>query len=146
MSFRKYDANGEYIRKRMGPHEFEETKTEQSHKEEVNINNIVARYAGKEELIAKVASLTEFVYDDVTNNDFQEMMNQMIHARDTFSNVPSQIRKQFNNDPAAFMDFVLDKNNSDQLIEWGLKKAPEVVQPIEVAVVNPETPPDPPVG
>jgi len=118
----------------------EEIRVEQSHKDEVNINNIVKR-AGGMELIAKVNALTQFEYDDVTGNDFQESMNAIIKARDTFDQVPSAIRKQFDNDPAKFMDFVHNPVNSDSLIEMGLKKAPEVIPPIEVVVKNPETPP-----
>jgi len=120
--------------------EGEEIRVEQSHKDEVNINNIVKR-AGGMELIAKVNALTQFEYDDVTGNDFQESMNAIIKARDTFDQVPSEIRKQFDNDPAKFMDFVHNPDNSDALIEMGLKKAPEVISPIEVVVTNPETPP-----
>jgi len=118
----------------------EEIRVEQSHKDEVNINKIVKR-AGGMELIAKVNALTQFQYDDVTGNDFQESMNAIIKARDTFDQVPSDIRKQFDNDPAKFMDFVHNPENSDQLIQMGLKKEPEVISPIEVVVTNPETPP-----
>jgi phage internal scaffolding protein len=139
--FRKYDVNGNQLGLDKGAHEFEESRTEQSHQAEVDINNIVKR-AGNMELIAKVSQLQEFVYDDVTNNDFQENMNAMIRARDTFSAVPSDIRKQFDNDPAKFMDFVRDPQNKDALVEMGLANAPVVVEPVEVVVTNPvETPP-----
>jgi len=121
--------------------EGEEVRVEQSHKDEVNINNIVKR-AGGMELVAKVAALQEFQYDDVTGNDFQESMNALIKARDTFQNVPKEIRKRFDNDPARFMDFVHNPDNRDELINMGLMNAPEVVTPVEVVVTNPpETPP-----
>jgi DNA-binding ferritin-like protein (Dps family) len=140
MSFRKYDIEGNQLGLDVGGHVFEETKTEQSHKEEVDINNIVAKHGA--DLVKQVSDLSKFVWDDVTNNDFQEMMNQMIKAKETFADVPKEIRRQFGNDPAAFMDFVLDTNNSDQLIAWGLKNAPEPPpETIQVSVVNPpETP------
>ena len=89
MSFYKYDIDGNITRKRVlcVTPEDEEVRVEQSHKAEVDINNIVKR-AGNMELIAKVSALQQFTYDDVTNNDFQETMNAIIKARDTFDMVP----------------------------------------------------------
>ena len=69
--------------------EGEIVRVEQSHKDEVNINNIVRSHGA--DLVMKVAALTEFRFDDVTSNDFQENMNAIIKARDTFANVPSDI-------------------------------------------------------
>lgn len=142
MSFTKI-RDGVQVRNRVTLDTGTETIVEQSHKAEVDINNIVKR-AGNAELIAKVSQMQNFVYDDVTNNDFQEMMNQMIKAKESFSSVPSELRKKFGNDAAAFMDFVHDKDNEQQLIDWGLANPPEPpVAPIEVAVVSsPETPPE----
>jgi phage internal scaffolding protein len=135
MTFRKFDSDGNQLGIDKGDHVFEESKTEQSHKSEVDINNIVKR-AGASELIAKVNALQDWKYDDVTNNDFQEAMNAIIRARDTFSSVPSEIRKRFDNDPAAFMDFVRNPDNQSELVEMGLATAPVETGPIEVVVTN----------
>jgi len=141
MSFYKTNQNGEIIRKRvqLTIPEDEEIRVEQSHKDEVNINNIVKRHGM--DLIAKTAALQQFTYDDNPNNDFQETMNMILKAQDSFSSVPSEIRRQFDNNPAKFMDFIHNGDNQQQLIDWGLAKAPEKTQPIEVVVTNPETPP-----
>jgi phage internal scaffolding protein len=145
MAFRKYDQDGSQLGLDKGEHVFEDSRTEQAHKTEVDINNIVKR-AGNMELIAKVNALQNFVFDDVTNNDFQESMNAIIKAKETFSSVPSGIRRQFDNDPAKFMDFVRDPSNADKLVEMGLANKPEVAEPIQVVVTNPvETPPGDPV-
>jgi len=142
MSFYKTNDKGELIRKRvqLSIPEDEVIRVEQSHKDEVNINNIVKRHGM--DLIAKTAALQQFTYDDNPNNDFQETMNMILKAEKSFSSVPSEIRKQFDNDPAKFMDFIHNGDNQQQLIDWGLAKAPETPQPIEVVVINqPETPP-----
>lgn len=120
----------------------EEIRVEQSHVREVDINNIVRKHAGNMELITKISNLSNWRYDDVTGNDFQESMHIMMKARDSFMDVPSDIRKKFGNDPAAFMDFVQNKDNKKQLVEWGLANPPEApMAPIEVNVVSsPETP------
>jgi len=140
--FRKYDIDGNQIGLDKGGHVFEETKTEQSHKSEVDINNIVARHGT--ELIAKIASLQKFTYDDVTGNDFQESLNAIIKAKESFSLVPSEIRKHFDNDAAKFMDYIHNPDNKDQLVSWGLMEPEQVIQPMHVIVDTPpsvETPP-----
>jgi DNA-binding ferritin-like protein (Dps family) len=121
----------------------EEIRVEQSHKDEVNINKIVARHGI--DLLQNVAALQKWEYDDVSGNDFQEAMNALIKARDTFDKVPNKIRKHFDHDAAKFMDFVRNPENVEQLREWGLAKPPEVVVPQQVEIVNPppvETPPE----
>ena len=150
MSFRKYDGEGKHIHNpvytdcQAAVEAGEEIRVEQYHKNEVDINNIVRRHGA--DLIGKVAALQQWRYDDVTGNDFQESMNALIKARDTFADVPSDIRKQFDNDPAKFMDFVYNPDNKDKLVEMGLAHAEPVVEPIEVVVANPvETPPVEPV-
>lgn len=133
--FVRYDASGNQIRHRYVLDCSECVPiTEQSHKAEVDINNIVKRHGM--DLIQKVARLQEWTYDDVAGNDFQESMNAIIKARDTFAAVPSEIRKQFDNDPAKFMDFVHNPENQENLVQMGLAIAPEVIQPIDVNVVT----------
>lgn len=139
--FRKYDTDGNQLGIDKGAHVFEESKTEQHHAPEVDINNIVKR-AGGMELIAKVNALQNYVFDDVTNNDFQESMNQILKAKESFESVPSKIRREFDNDPVKFLDYIHDPKNHEQLMDWGLMNRPVEEKPIEVIVTNPpETPP-----
>lgn len=144
--FRRYDDKGKPIKKKVqidcqaAIAAGEKHLVEQSHKDEVDINNIVRKYNA--DMISKINQMTEWRFDDVTTNDFQEMMNQMIKARDTFGQIPKEIRHRFKNDPAAFMDFCMNPENKQELIDLGLANPPEVVEPVQVAVVSsPETPP-----
>lgn len=52
--------------------------------------------------------------------DFQRSMNIVTSATQMFETVPSQIRKKFGNDPAAFLDFVQNPENYDSIKEMGL--------------------------
>jgi len=147
MSFYKRNSKAEIIRNRQQfkTPDDEIVRVEQSHKDEVNINNIVKRHGM--DLIAKTAQLQQFTYDDNPNNDFQETMNAILQAEKSFSSIPSDIRKKFDNDPAQFLDFIHNNDNQQQLVDWGLANAPEKVSPVEVIVTNSETPPDtPPVA
>ena len=120
----------------------EDILVEQSHKDEVDINKIIKRHGI--DLINKTAALQAptMQFDDVTGNDFQEAMNIILKAEGTFNSLPSELRKQFDNSPAQYLDFVQNPANSDQLIEMGLQNAPEPApEPVQVVVTNPETPP-----
>lgn len=147
MPFRKYNEKGEYIRNRVtldcqkAIEDGEIVRVEQAHKDEVNINNIVKRHGM--DLIAKTASLMPLQYwDGDPTNDFQEAMNKIAQGTQTFESLPSQIRKEFNNDPAKYMDYVFNPENKEKLIERGWMNAPEPPpEPVQVVVTNPETPP-----
>lgn len=152
MSWYKTDDTGEVIRKKSiidCQKAIEEGRekilVEQSHKDEVDINNIVARHGADN--VAAISQLQNWAFDDVVGNDFQESMNAIIKARDTFEQVPSRIRKEFDNDPAKFLDFVRNPDNQEQLYDWGLAQRPPVVEPILVEMATPppetttETPP-----
>ena len=113
----------------------EECVTEQSHEPDCNINNIVRKHGM--DLIAQTAQLQNFTYDDNPNNDFQETMNAILKAKDSFSQVPSDIRKQFDNDPAKFLDFIHNPANQTKLVEMGLANPPKVDNPVKVEITNP---------
>ncbi len=120
----------------------DEVITEQSHKKEVDINQIVKKHGV--DLIQKTAALQQFVYDDNPTNDFQETMNMIIKAQDTFESMPSALRKKFDNDPAQFMDFVHNEENKEQMFDLGLAIRPEENKPLEVVIKgNAEPEPSP---
>lgn len=142
-SFRKYYEDGTHIRNRVNV-DCSEDKilVEQSHKEEVDINNIVRRHGI--DLLQKVAALQQPQWDEVPGNDFQESMLIITKAQQTFEKLPSKIRKQFNNNPGEFLDYVQNPDNQDGLVDLGLATRKPVETPIEVKVVTepePETPP-----
>jgi hypothetical protein len=141
MGFYRIDENGKKITKKVvldcqkAVKNGEEIRVEQHHAKEVNINNIVKKHGA--DMIAKVAALQEFTFDDVTGNDFQENMNALIKAKDTFSQLPDKIRHKFKYNPAVFMDFVHNPDNKDKLVEMGLANPPPTPQqPVQVAVVS----------
>jgi len=98
------------------------TLTQQHSKDQVDINNIMKRYI-KTGVLDHVAKYKP-QYRDNNSIDYQESMNIVIKADEMFSELPAQARKQFNNDPAAFLDFVQDPANHDKLHELGLTEIP----------------------
>lgn len=142
MSFYKYDDTGKKVRYNSAVIDCSNDPviTEQSHKEEVDINNIVKRHGM--DLIAQVAAMQSplFTFDELPHNDFQEAMNIIAKAQNSFDSMPSALRKQFDNNPGKFLDFVQNPDNADKLVEMGLAQRVNPPPPVEVVVTNPVTP------
>lgn len=99
-------------------------RTRQEFEAECNINNIMRKYqkTGVLDHLIKYAP----TYGDYDAIDFQTAMDTIKAGEEMFAELPSSVRKHFDNDPAAFMDFVQDPDNLDILREMGLAKpAPE---------------------
>jgi len=102
--------------------------TEQNHKDETDINQIVRKY-NKTGLIDHLNQF-EKQYGDMTGYDYQDAMNTVAAANTMFEGLPSAIRNKFDNDPAKFINFVDDEANADKLVEMGLAK-PKVSTPVD---------------
>lgn len=102
------------------------TLAQQHTKDAVDINQIMARYI-KTGVLDHVTKYQP-QYTDNTMQDYQQSQNIIIKADLMFSELPSQVRKNFGNDPAAFLDFVSDESNHDKLAEMGLTQ-PQAERP-----------------
>lgn len=77
--------------------------TEQSHKDECDINFILRDY--QKTGFIRHAKDNPGVYDDISGQDFQDAMNIVAKANSLFNGLPSSVRKRFQNDPARFHDW-----------------------------------------
>lgn len=136
--FSRVDKNGKPYRytKAVCDCSKDEPITEQSHKKEVDINNIIKRHGM--DMIQKTAMLQQqdYMFDDIPGNDFQEAMNIVNRAQAAFDSLPSLIRKEFDNNPAMYLDFVQNPDNADRMVELGLAEKPAVQEPVQVVVTN----------
>lgn len=101
--------------------------TDQSYREESDINTIMARYQSTGELPQLNNMEGQFL--DVSEMDFQEHMNFIIQAEDMFMQLPSAVRDRFGNDPGAFLGFCSDETNRTELAKMGLL-TPEATEAI----------------
>lgn len=125
--------------------------TQQSKKDECDINRIVARY-----------NETGYFYDPLQNPatrqpmfgdfssvpDFQTAQNTIIKGREAFESLPSRIRKAFDNDPAVFLGFCNDPDSFNEAVEMGVYSTNFAVElrkylNIPAPVVDPDPVPDP---
>lgn len=100
--------------------------TEQHHKEACDIYSIIKR-ADRTGLLDHV-NATQGHYGDYTEvNEYQEALNIVIHAQDSFSALPAHIRKRFGNDPGEYIEFVTNPENLEEMQKLGLAiPAPKV--------------------
>ena len=96
----------------------EKGRTKQSHKDECDINQIMARFQ-------RTGAITHFNkfsahYEDLTGFDYTEAMQQVAEAQSMFNELPSSLRDRFQHDPANFLDFVQNPDNATEARELGL--------------------------
>lgn len=94
------------------------TATEQHHKRECDVNEIIKKY-DKQGLITHVSKF-EARYGDLQGVDFKEAMDLITGAQSKFNELPAEIRKRFRNDPGELITFMEDENNREEAIQLGL--------------------------
>lgn len=97
----------------------EPSMTEQHHKQICDINYIVRRY--RTTGFIDHVSVVQAVYGDFTSiGSYHESMNKLIDAQDAFLRLPSEVRKEFDNDPGIMLDAIQKPENYDKLLKLGL--------------------------
>jgi len=140
--------------------DYSDGRTQNAFKDETDINRIMQRYATTQ-TISHLAK-NEAFYGDFSDFDFTTSAAQLARGRQIFNSAPSEIRKEFDEDPAKFFEFVNDPDNigrldellpalakpGRQLPDLSGKTAPAVASEPEANVTNttqvdPALPPDP---
>jgi phage internal scaffolding protein len=105
--------------------------TIQSERENVNINNIVAKAKKTGVLGSGLPAQRKERYGDFSSSeDFLSQQNKIVEFKTMFDNLPSDVRNRFNNNPAQLLDFVADPENKEEAIELGLLPKPEITKQI----------------
>lgn len=103
--------------------------TVQSEKDECDVNILMERYA-KTGVITMNQAQPRFM--DVTDAPtFQEALHIVQQANDAFASLDAKIRREFDNDPVKFLEFIGDEKNHDRALELGLIEAKQA-QPKQV--------------
>ena len=96
-----------------------ESMTQQHFKEEVDVRNIIKRYDSTG-LIQHVQR-GQAQYGDFSQTvGFKEALDMVNSAKDSFMELPAELRREFKNDAGEFYTFVSDPNNNEKLVEMGL--------------------------
>ena len=111
--------------------------TKQSFKDECDINVILARYENTgmyyDPLTTRGSRAP--LFDDFTAvPDYMDAQNFVIEAGELFNELPSRIRRRFDNSPSKLLEFLSDPANGDEAISLGLVSAPApIIEPVEPA-------------
>jgi phage internal scaffolding protein len=101
--------------------EFPDGLTEQSHKQECDMHHIYKR-ALRQGIDAlndnTLVNWQESNYLGVP--DYQAAMNMIAKTDQMFDQVPAEIRRKFENDPAKFVDFMSNPDNYQAIQDMGL--------------------------
>lgn len=118
----------------------EETRTEQHHKTECDINRILAK--GVPSLRPSQMMADGRMYGDFSNAvDYQTALQKVMDAQQDFSLLPPDLRKRFRNNPAELLDFLADPSNRAEAITLGLVDDPDRQVPLPVGTTIPDAPP-----
>lgn len=132
MKFRNiYTAREE---ERVGTLNYAPSLTVQADADDCDINNIMDKYVRYGTL--PNVETREPIYADATTLpcDYLEALTIVNNAQDAFNSLPSNVRKEFNNNPSELLEFINDSNNYEKAIELGLIPKPEA--PAEPIIVN----------
>lgn len=102
--------------------------TKQAHKAECDINNILSQF--KKTGIINHISNQPPVYAELPDSlDYQASMNSLIAADTAFSNLPSVVRRFFDNSPSKLLEALADPAMTDKLTELGILNPKPTPQP-----------------
>ena len=121
----------------------EASLTEQSFKDQCDINNIVKQY--ERTGLMPHQRPNEPVYGDISDAPtFLEAQNIVVAGKEAFAALPAHVRDRFQNDPARYLAFMDNDENYDEAVKLGLvvKKASSAPDTRDEAVSkDTETPP-----
>lgn len=90
-------------------------RTKQSFKDSCDVNKILA----KAQKAGTLSHLEKYkgTYGDFSDFDFMEAQLALAKGKEIFAELPSEVRKDFGQDPARFFAFVNDPANAERLKE-----------------------------
>ncbi len=94
---------------------YEDGRTKQCHKDECDIQKIMARF----DRTGTISHLAKFegVYADFSDFDFHKQTTDLARGETIFNELPAEIRREFGQSPQEFFDFVNDPENAGKLRE-----------------------------
>lgn len=95
------------------------TRTKQAFKDKCDVNQVVKRFT-KTGLVDHVNQMKAEYGDYSDFVDYRDCVSKVFEAEAMFMELPSKVRKRFQNDPQEFFDFMMDEANFDEALEMGL--------------------------
>lgn len=102
--------------------------TDQSQKDDCDVNKILARYKETGYLVDPLHPGTrQPIFGDFSDvPDYQTCLDVIREADSAFLQLPAKVRDRFANNPQEIFDFLKDEKNRAEAIELGLIEAPKI--------------------
>lgn len=118
---RASDFDNRVLDKKTGELKTLPSRTKQSFLEECDINNIIRDFKVTGQIAHMNTQRAQGAYLDLPDPlDFQESLQLVKDAQTSFATLPSAVRTRFGNDPTAFLQFMSDPKNQEEIIKLGL--------------------------
>jgi len=105
------------------------SRAQQHHANDVNINMIMAK--ARKGLPVLQDTRQAFFGNFANMPTFLECNNAAVRLKEEFMRLPAKLRKEFDNDPAALVEFIQDDKNREQAEKLGILEKKEEVKPSE---------------
>lgn len=116
----------------------DETLTQQHFKKDCDINYILAKFNAT----GILETMGPGQYINLTESlDYREALHTIMEAQEAFNQIDAKARKEFDNDPSKFIEFLQIPENRKKAQELGfINPDPVPPGPVEVVVTNPPEP------
>lgn len=92
--------------------------TQQQFKDDVNINNIIDKFARG---VVPWTNTKRPQYGDFSEvTSYQDALNLVIDTNEKFDSLPAKIRSRFGNDPQQLLEFMNDAANYEEAVKLGI--------------------------
>lgn len=92
----------------------------QSEKDQTDINRIVQRFDREGVLSHLNERVASFQDVSALSGGYREALHQVRAADEFFAQLPAKVRERFSNDPAGFLDALVDPGRRSELEELGV--------------------------
>lgn len=103
-------------------HFVEPSLTDQSQKDDCDVNRILAKFRETGSLVDPLHPGTRKpIFGDFTDfPDYQGALDIIIRSDEAFMQLPAKVRERFANNPQEIFDFLSDEKNRQEAIDLGL--------------------------
>ena len=102
--------------------------TDPQYLSDCSVEGIILRYG-----VLPRPDVTPMQIDVSQLGDFSECLNRIEEAKNSFMELPSNIRERFGNDPRSYYQFICNPNNVEECIKLGImSKRVKEKTPVEV--------------
>lgn len=105
-----------------------ESLTQQHFKDECSIENVIKQH-DRTGIIPHVQRGLASYGDYTEVHEYREALDLINNADSAFMELPSEVRKRFNNNAGDFFEFATNPENIDAMREMGLAPSPAPVSP-----------------